>query len=354
MAICFCSNCGNKVTSGFIFCDKCGAKLDNETPDKNLTSAGSFELNCPHCSTLIDSDAKFCKECGKPLTQIRKCTKCGNFLAHTSLFCGHCGEPVPKSCPKCGHVFQKEEKFCPKCGCSANATKPGSFKNPFDENPQPQNTFSTTETTSSSTPLCRVQEGKILAGVCSGLQAKFNLNVWIFRLLFIFTGIGLPIYIVLAIVLKYDDPQMDPNQDFADTSKNIADASSNDPWTRAGKDKTITIILSIFLGALGVDRFYLGYTQKGILKLLFPFLIILVGIIFLILSQFLSYRGIEVVGIIAMILAAILGIVTVIFYIADIVRLLTGKLLPKAAVQIEYAQVSPENGNSNVPSDFLL
>ena len=280
MAICFCSNCGNKVTSGFIFCDKCGAKLDNETPDKNLTSAGSFELNCPYCSTLIDSDAKFCMECGKPLTQIGKCTKCGNFLAHTSLFCGHCGEPVPKSCPKCGHVFQKEEKFCPKCGCSANATKPGSIKNPFDGNPQPQNTF--------------------------------------------------------------------------DTSKNIADTSSNDPWTRAGKDKTITIILSIFLGALGVDRFYLGYTQKGILKLLFPFLIILVGIIFLISSQFLSYRDIEVVGIIAMILAAILGIVTVIFYIADIVRLLTGKLLPKAAVQIEYAQVSPENGNSNVPSDFLL
>ena len=330
MAICFCSNCRNKVTSGFIFCDKCGAKLDNETPDKNLTSAGSFELNCPYCSTLIDSDAKFCMECGKPLTQIRKCTKCGNFLALTSLFCGHCGEPVPKSCPKCGHVFQKEEKFCPKCGCSANATKPGSFKNPFDESPQPQNTFSTTETTSSSTPLCRVQEGKILAGVCSGLQAKFNLNAWIFRLLFIFIGIGLPIYIVLAIVLKYDDPQMDPNQDFADTSKNIVALSS--------KDKTIAIILSIFLGTLGVDRFYLGYTKDGFLKLLFPFLIILDGIIFLILSQFLSNSGdVDDVAAIAILLAAIFGLFGVVSYIADIVRLLTGKLLPKSkkAVKIE-------------------
>ena len=350
----FCSNCGNKVTPNFSFCDKCGTKLNNETPDKNLTSTGSTELSCPYCSTLIESDAKFCMECGKPLAQIRKCTKCGSFLAHTSLFCGHCGEPVPKTCPKCGHIFQKDEKFCPQCGCSANATRPSAVRNPFDENPQPQNAFSTTDTTNSSTSLCRVQEGKILAGVCSGLQAKFNLNAWIFRLLFIFTGIGLPIYIVLAIILKYDDPQMDPNQDFADTSKNIADASSNDPWTRAGKDKTVTIILSIFLGALGVDRFYLGYTQKGIVKLLSLLSIALVGIIFLILSQFLSYRDIEVVGIIAMILAAILGIVTVIFYIADIVRLLTGKLLPKAAVQIEYAQVSPENGNSNVPSDFLL
>ena len=203
----FCSSCGNKVSPDFIFCDKCGVKIKKDVSDQEITATETTKLACPYCSKQVKSVAKFCPECGKPLTQIRKCTKCGNFLAHTSLFCGHCGEPVPKSCPKCGHVFQKEEKFCPKCGCSANATKPGSFKNPFDENPQPQNTFSTTETTSSSIPLCRVQEGKILAGVCSGLQAKFNLNAWIFRLLFIFTGIGLPIYIVLAIVLKYDDPQ---------------------------------------------------------------------------------------------------------------------------------------------------
>ena len=34
------------------------------------------------------------------------------------------------------------------------------------------------------------------------------------------------------------------------------------------KNKTTAILLSFFLGGLGIDRFYLGYTDMSILKLL--------------------------------------------------------------------------------------
>lgn len=49
--------------------------------------------------------------------------------------------------------------------------------------------------------LCKSQSNRAIAGVCGGIAEYFGWNATIVRLFFLFIGIGLPLYIILAIVM---------------------------------------------------------------------------------------------------------------------------------------------------------
>jgi phage shock protein C len=53
--------------------------------------------------------------------------------------------------------------------------------------------------------LCKSQSNRVIAGVCGGISEHFGWNATFVRLFFLFSGIGLFTYIVLAIVIPDSD-----------------------------------------------------------------------------------------------------------------------------------------------------
>jgi membrane protease subunit (stomatin/prohibitin family) len=74
-------------------------------------------VKCQECGALVAEDAKFCKECGKPMAKAgsMKCPKCGHPNPQDAKFCKECGAPTKAKCPKCG-AEQAGAKFCNECG----------------------------------------------------------------------------------------------------------------------------------------------------------------------------------------------------------------------------------------------
>jgi predicted amidophosphoribosyltransferase len=62
------------------------------------TSASQVQLQkvvtkCWKCGAEVDSNAKFCPNCGASLTPI-KCPKCGYVNSPGAKFCSNCGSPL--------------------------------------------------------------------------------------------------------------------------------------------------------------------------------------------------------------------------------------------------------------------
>jgi predicted amidophosphoribosyltransferase len=46
---------------------------------------------CPQCEAPLETNAKFCPECGAKIKGEKHCTECGAKLAEGAKFCAECG-----------------------------------------------------------------------------------------------------------------------------------------------------------------------------------------------------------------------------------------------------------------------
>ena len=105
----------------------------------------------------------FCKNCGQQINENADfCLNCGTAKGNGDKYCANCGgsvNPEQDICLKCGSSLKSSGKSGTSFGGSKkNST--GSFK--------------------------RKSEGKLLGGVCTGLEEKFGINVWLARVLVLF------------------------------------------------------------------------------------------------------------------------------------------------------------------------
>ncbi|NDL66785.1 zinc ribbon domain-containing protein [Anaerotalea alkaliphila] len=49
---------------------------------------------CNSCSAQLSANVKFCRKCGKPVAEERKCIHCGRAVSETAKFCRGCGKPA--------------------------------------------------------------------------------------------------------------------------------------------------------------------------------------------------------------------------------------------------------------------
>ncbi|MDP1991705.1 MAG: SPFH domain-containing protein [Syntrophales bacterium] len=76
---------------------------------------------CSGCRQPVQTEAKFCSQCGRQILIFQKCAGCGEDLPSNAKFCLQCGravglKPQTRNCPHCGKENLPNAAFCNHCG----------------------------------------------------------------------------------------------------------------------------------------------------------------------------------------------------------------------------------------------
>ena len=167
-----------------------------------------------------------------------KCPECGNMISDQASACPNCGNPVLKKvlCRDCGNYLPEGAVSCPVCGCPV--------QQPFQNTSQPA-----------------FHQAPPNIGRYHNAPSSMNTQQRVQRFLMA-NGKFFPDYQIEEIrsnLLALNNQQMSSVE------------------CMSFKDPTTMLLISIFLGGLGVDRFMLDDTKNGVFKLLlslFFFLIV--------------------------------------------------------------------------------
>jgi predicted amidophosphoribosyltransferase len=115
----FCSKCGSEIADGIQFCSKCGNAVNpTSMGTANVTDDYDHTYGCGYSSenfTEEEDPYTHCTNCGEKLKKgVVFCSRCGtkqNESRSTKTFCSKCGAEITDGI-----------RFCPKCGNAVNST----------------------------------------------------------------------------------------------------------------------------------------------------------------------------------------------------------------------------------------
>ena len=122
-----CSNCGNQVAEGAIFCDQCGAKIETQetAPPAPAPSPTGGSVICPACGAGNVPGEAFCDYCGSPLEAPVPAVEEAETVPAASAAAetaedeeAATDDPEKLVCPACGAEALPGEAFCADCGAS--------------------------------------------------------------------------------------------------------------------------------------------------------------------------------------------------------------------------------------------